>query len=74
MKHALPAVKHGIMMERSSHPMSQPVHPQPDHIPDGHRLERRPTRDDREEERMQLRSEDGRVVALVERVDPAGLN
>jgi hypothetical protein len=73
VKHALPAVKRGIMMERSSHPMSQPVHPQPEHIPDGYALTRRPTRDDREEERAQLRTADGRVMALVERVDPSSL-
>lgn len=46
---------------------------QPEHIPAGYALERRPTRDDREEELLQLRTEDGRVMALVERVDPASL-
>ena len=53
----------------------QPVamHPQPDHIPAGYALERRHTRDDREEELPQLRTADGRVLALVERVDPASL-
>lgn len=50
------------------------MHPQPDHIPAALRLERRPTRDDREEELPQLRTEDGRVMAIVERVDPALLN
>lgn len=42
-------------------------------VPKDLRLERRPARDDREEQRMQLRTADGRVVALVERVDPASL-
>jgi hypothetical protein len=53
----------------------QPVamHPQPEHIPDGYALTRRPTRDDREEELQQLRTADGRVMALVERVDPSSL-
>lgn len=53
----------------------QPVamHPQPEHIPAALRLERRPTRDDREEELAQLRTADGHVLALVERVDPASL-
>jgi hypothetical protein len=32
------------------------------------RLVRRPTRDDREDERAQLVDEDGRVVALVEEI------
>lgn len=50
------------------------MHPQPEHIPATLRLERRPTRDDREEELAQLRTADGRVLALVERVDPAALN
>lgn len=73
VKHALPAVKHGIMIGRSSQQMSEPVSPQVEHIPASMRLERRPTRDDREDERMQLRTADGHVVALVERVDPANL-
>jgi hypothetical protein len=49
------------------------MHPQPEHIPAALRLERRPTRDDREEEPMLLRTAEGRVMALVERVDPASL-
>lgn len=49
------------------------MHPQPEHIPAALRLERRPTRDDREEELAQLRTADGHVLALVERVDPASL-
>jgi hypothetical protein len=49
------------------------MHPQPEHIPDGYALARRHTRDDREEELAQLRTADGRVLALVERVDPASL-
>jgi hypothetical protein len=44
-----------------------------DHIPDGLAITRRPTRDDREEELAQLRTADGRVMALVERVDPSAL-
>jgi len=44
-----------------------------EHIPAGLALTRRPTRDDREEEPMLLRREDGRVMALVERVDPGRL-
>jgi len=44
-----------------------------EHIPAAMRLERRPTRDDREEELPQLRTADGHVLALVERVDPASL-
>lgn len=43
------------------------------HVPDRMTLERRPTRDDREEELPQLRTADGRVMAVVERVDPASL-
>jgi hypothetical protein len=46
---------------------------QPEQIPTAYRLERRPTRDDREEELPQLRTADGRVMALVERVDPSSL-
>jgi hypothetical protein len=53
--------------------VSIPMHPQPEHIPTGYELARRPTRDDREEERLELRTADGRVMALVERVDPASL-
>lgn len=49
------------------------MHPQPEHIPAGLALTRRHTRDDREEERQQLRTADGRVLALVERVDPDSL-
>jgi hypothetical protein len=44
-----------------------------EHIPERLTLARRPTRDDREEELQQLRTADGRVLALVERVDPASL-
>jgi hypothetical protein len=55
------------------HYVSIPMHPQPEHIPAGYALTRRPTRDDREEELAQLRTADGRVLALVERVDPASL-
>ena len=44
-----------------------------EHIPAGLALTRRPTRDDREEELAQLRTADGRVMALVERVDPSSL-
>ena len=73
VKHALPAVKQGIMMEMSTHPMSEPVNPQPEHIPTALRLERRPSRDDREEELPQLRTADGHVLAVVERVDPSGM-
>jgi hypothetical protein len=54
--------------------VSIPMHPQPEHIPAAYRLERRPTRDDREEELPQLRTADGRVMAVVERVDPTSLN
>lgn len=39
-----------------------------EHIPAGLALTRRPTRDDREEELAQLRTADGRVWALVEKV------
>jgi hypothetical protein len=49
------------------------MHPQPDHIPERMTLTRRPTLDDREEEPMLLRTADGRVMALVERVDPSRL-
>ena len=51
----------------------EPVDHFADHIPAGCSLERRPTRDDREEELAQLRTEDGRVLAAVERVDPSSL-
>jgi hypothetical protein len=52
--------------------VSQPmIHEE--HIPLGYQLARRHTRDDREEELAQLRTADGRVLALVERVDPASL-
>jgi hypothetical protein len=44
-----------------------------EHIPLGYQLARRHTRDDREEELAQLRTADGRVLALVERVDPSSL-
>jgi hypothetical protein len=44
-----------------------------EHVPTTLRLERRPTRDAREEELAQLRTADGRVMALVERVDPSAL-
>lgn len=53
--------------------VSVPMPLQPEHIPTALRLERRPTRDDREEELTQLRTADGRVMALVERVDPTSL-
>jgi hypothetical protein len=57
----------------SSEQTSEPVNHLEEHIPAAMRLERRPTRDDREEELSQLRTEDGRVLALVERVDPGSL-
>lgn len=57
----------------AAHYVSIPMHPQPEHIPTALRLERKHTRDDREEELAQLRTADGRVLALVERVDPASL-
>jgi hypothetical protein len=53
--------------------VSQPMDHFADHIPAALRIERRHTRDDREEELAQLRTADGRVLALVERVDPASL-
>jgi hypothetical protein len=46
---------------------------QPEHIPERLTLTRRPSRDDREEELPQLRTEDGHVLAVVERVEPDGL-
>lgn len=57
---------HHHMMQRS-----EPVNHL--EVPEKMTLERRPTRDDREEELPQLRTADGRVLALVERVDPASL-
>ena len=67
------AIRHGggSSVGLSYDSVSQPM--QPEHIPTTLRLERRPTRDDREEELHQLRTEDGRILALVERVDPASL-
>lgn len=50
------------------------MYPQVEHIPAQMRLEKRPTRDDREEALPELRTADGRVMALVERVDPTTLN
>lgn len=51
----------------------EPVYHLEEHLPTTLRLERRPTRDDREEELPQLRTADGRVMAVVERVDPSAL-
>lgn len=62
------AKRHGGMTQEV-----EPMYHLEEHIPEGHSLERRPTRDDREEELPQLRTADGRVMALVERVDPASL-
>lgn len=51
----------------------EPVYHLEEHIPPTLTLERRPTRDDREEELAQLRTADGRVMAKIERMDPASL-
>jgi hypothetical protein len=64
----------GLSCERVTQPVDHPMHPQPEHIPTAYTLARRPTRDDREEELPQLRTADGRVLAVVERVDPSSLN
>ena len=42
-------------------------------VPEQMTLERRPSHDDREEPRPQLRTADGHVMALVESVDPTDL-
>lgn len=44
-----------------------------EHIPASLHLERPHTRDDREEERALLRTADGRVIAVVDRIEPSGM-
>ena len=63
----------GSSVELSCRSKGEPVDHLAEHIPAGLALTRRPTRDDREEELAQLRTADGRVMALVERVDPSSL-
>jgi hypothetical protein len=61
----------GSSVGLSYDPRSEPVNHL--EVPEKMRLERRPTRDEREEEPMLLRTADGRVMATVERVDPSSL-
>ena len=37
-------------------------------VPKGARLQRRQTRDEREDDRLELRTEDGRVMAKIEEI------
>lgn len=61
----------GSSVGLSCHPRSEPVYHLEEHIPERLTLTRRPSRDDREEELPQLRTEDGRTLALVERAPDA---
>lgn len=69
----VPAYGTGCVIALSYGRTSEPVNHLADHVPASYTLAKRPTRDDREEELPQLRTADGRVMALVERVDPAML-